>query len=442
MKVFLLNLGCPKNQKDGEVALASFLKGHFLYTSKAKDADVIVVNTCGFIDEAKKESIAEILNASVYKKKGKCKTLVATGCLSQRYSEELMKELPEVDIFLGVSTYHKAYQAYQEFLEKGSRICWIEAPGYIHDKHEHLRTLMDVGYEPETNKFSAYVKISEGCASSCTYCSIPNIRGKLIYRPIQNVVDEIRFLTKKGVKEIVLIAQDLTADKKYLKDLIRSLACKKKNERPEWMRLMYCNPWGVDSELIELIAKEDWIVKYIDMPIQHISADVLKRMGRKGGPRDIRQNLTLLRDAGITIRSTLLLGFPGETEKDFNELHSLVSERWFHWLGLFVYSPQDGTLASSMSGQVPFKVAVERRNELDRLQFDITKTINEGYIGRSFKAIVSGKALEEGYLEARISCQAPIIDGVALFKGKSCDTPFVDLKIDDTNGFDLFARVC
>ena len=198
---------------------------------------------------------------------------------------------------------------------------------------------------------------------------------------------------------------------------------------------MYCNPWGVDKELVDLVSKEEWIAKYLDMPIQHIAPSVLKRMGRKGDSKLIINNLGLLKDAGIAIRSTLMLGFPGETESDFNALRSLVSENWFHWLGLFVYSPQDGTPASTMSCQVPFEIAVERRNELDRLQFDITKTINEGYIGRSFKALRSGKN------EARIFCQAPVIDGVVLFKGKWGNTPFVDLKIDDTNGFDLFARV-
>jgi ribosomal protein S12 methylthiotransferase len=435
MKVFLLNLGCPKNQKDGEVVLSSFLKNRFLYTTKPAEADVMIVNTCGFIDEAKKESIAEILNSAAYKKQGKCKTLIATGCLSQRYSEELIKELPEVDIFLGVSTYHKAYQAYQEFIKTGSKVCWVETPGYIHDQYDHLDTLMNSKYVPETHKFSAYVKVSEGCSNACTYCSIPTIRGKLIYRSRQSVVDEIKFLVGKGVKEIVLIAQDLTADKKYLKELLTILSRAKKKERPEWLRLMYCNPWGVDKGLVDLISKEDWIVKYMDMPIQHISPSVLKRMGRKGDTKLIKGDLELLNDAGIAIRSTLMLGFPGETEKDFNALRSLVSEKWFHWLGLFVYSPQDGTRASTMSGQVPFEVAVERRNELDRLQFDITKTINEGYIGRSFKALIEGPG------EARIFCQAPVIDGVVVFKGKSGNTPFVDLKIEDTNGFDLFARV-
>jgi ribosomal protein S12 methylthiotransferase len=440
MKVFLLNLGCPKNQKDGEVVLASFLKNHFLYTTEINEAEVIIVNTCGFIDEAKKESIAEILNSAEYKNTGKCKALIATGCVSQRYSSELSKELPEVDIFLGVSTYHKAYLAYQEFIKTGSKICWVQTPGYIHDEYDHLDILINSNYVPETHKFSAYVKVSEGCSNSCTYCSIPSIRGTLIYRRLEHVVSEIKFLVGKGVKEIVLIAQDLTADSDYLKKLIRTLS--KSKERPEWLRLMYCNPWGVDKDLIDLISKEDWIVKYMDMPIQHISPAILKRMGRKGDSTIIKRNLELLRTAGISVRSTVMLGFPGETDSDFNELRTLVSENWFHWLGLFVYSPQEGTPASSMPKQVSFKVAVERRNELDRLQFDITKTINEGFVGKSFKALVSGTATEEGFLEARMFCQAPVIDGVVLFEGKNVNTPFVELQIEETNGFDLFARFC
>jgi len=438
MKVFLLNLGCPKNQKDGEVVLASFLKNHFLFTNKAKEADVIVVNTCGFIDDAKKESIAEILNADKVLRKNKDKkrkALMVTGCLSQRYSEELIKELPEVDIFLGVSTYHMAYQAYEEFLKTGSKVVWVKAPGYIHDEYDHLDLLVNSEYVPETNKFSAYVKVSEGCSNYCAYCSIPSIRGDLIYRPLDGVIGEIKFLVAKGIKEIVLIAQDLTADKDYLKKLIRTLAALKRNERPEWLRLMYCNPWGVDKELVDLISKEEWVVKYMDMPIQHIAPEVLKRMGRRGDSKLIMSNLELLKRASVSIRSTVMLGFPGETDGDFNMLRSLISEGWFHWLGLFVYSPQDGTRASTMSGQIPFEVAVERRNELDRLQFDITKAINEGYLGKSFKALVTGK-------EARIFCQAPVIDGVVLFKGKVGNTPFVELEIEETNGYDLFARIC
>ena len=442
MKVFLLNLGCPKNQKDGEVVLSSFLKNRFKYTNKMNDADVIIVNTCGFIDEAKQESIAETLNSAGYKTKGKCKALVMAGCVSQRYSKDLVKSLPEVDIFLGVSTYHKAFNAYKEFIDTGAKVVWVERPGYVHDEYDHLNVLMNSKYIPETNTFSAYVKISEGCASSCTYCSIPSIRGGLIYRPLQSVIDEIKFLTSKGVKEIVLIAQDLTADKSYLKKLITTLSKSKKNERPSWLRMMYCNPWGVDKELIKMISNEDWIVNYIDMPVQHISSSILKRMGRKGSAELIKENLSLLKEAKIAVRSTLMLGFPGETDKDFEKLRDLVSEKWFHWLGLFVYSPQEGTPASTMSGAVPIDLAIERRNELDRLQFDITKAINEGYLGKTFKALVSGESMDKGFLEGRLFCHAPVIDGVVLFKGKGLKTPFVDLKIEDTNGFDLFARIC
>jgi len=436
MKVSLVNLGCPKNQKDGEVALSSFLRNKFQYAKDVKDSDVIIVNTCGFIDDAKEESIAVILECAQLKKQGK--TLIVTGCLSQRYKNELSKELPEADIFLGVSTYLKAYEAYKQFKKNGKQIIWIDDPGYIHSKCDHLSLLNSNGYIPETSTYSAYVKVSEGCNSRCTYCTIPSIRGGLVYRDKESVINEIKYSVSSGVKEIVLIAQDLAADKKYLKDLLKNISKLPQKNRPAWVRLMYCNPWGVDDELIKIIKNEEWITNYIDMPIQHISASILKKMGRSTSPASIMEVLGKLRSAGITIRTTLLTGFPGETEKDFKALKRLVSQGWFHWLGLFVFSPQEGTAASVMGSRVSFETALERRNELDRIQFDITNSLNEGYVDKVLPVLVCGRCSDVN--EGRIFSQAPMVDGVVTFKGR-VKGPFVDVIIEQANGYDLAGKI-
>ena len=441
MKVALLNLGCPKNQKDGEVALASFLKNGFKYTEEPKDAEVIVVNTCGFIDEAKEESISTTLSCAAYKKNGKCKAIIMTGCLSQRYSDELKGEMPEVDIFLGVSTYPKAYEAFKKFIDDKTtkkKIININEPGFIYSDCDHLSVLQKSGYVPETSFYSSYVKIAEGCKSRCTYCAIPSIRGGLVTRSHESIIDEIKILVASGVKEIVLIAQDLTADTIELKALLKKIGKLPKDKRPEWVRLMYCNPWGVDEELIKIIKNEEWITNYIDMPIQHISDSVLKRMGRKGGARSIRDLVPKIKDSGITLRSTVLLGFPGETTKDFEELKTFVSKGYFHWLGIFVFSPQEGTPAMDMPDRIPTGVAVERRNELDRLQFEVTTALNEGYVDSILPVLVNCKV--DGVTEGRIFSQAPMIDGIVRFEGET-KGPFADVLIEQVNGFDLIGKL-
>ena len=438
MKISLLNLGCPKNQKDGEVALASFIRNGFNYTEDPKQADVILVNTCGFIDEAKEESISTTLSCTDYKKNGKCKVLIMTGCLSQRYSDELKKEIPEVDIFLGVSTYPKAYEVYKNFIDKKKKVSLIEKPGFIYSDSDYISVIQKSGYVPETFSYSAYVKVAEGCKSKCAYCSIPSIRGNLVIRTHESVIDEIRVLVKTGIKEVVLIAQDLTADTIELKNLLKRIGKMPKMERPTWVRLMYCNPWGVDDELITIIKNEEWITNYIDMPIQHLSDGVLKRMGRKGDSSLIRGLVSKIRDSGIVLRSTVLVGFPGETAHDFEELKKFISEGWFDWLGIFVFSPQEGTPALNMPDKILPDVAIDRRNELDSIQFEVTTEINERYVDSIFPVLINCKA--DGVTEGRMFSQAPVIDGVVRFEGKA-KGPFVDVKIEQVNGFDLIGKI-
>lgn len=438
MNIALLNLGCPKNQKDGEVALASFIKNGFKYTEALEKAEVIMINTCGFIDEAKQESISTILSCSEYKKKGRCKALILTGCLSQKYSEELKKEIPEIDVFLGVSTFPKAYDLYKAFSKTKKNQSLIEEPGFIYTDCDYLSILKTSGYMPETFSYSAYIKIAEGCNSKCTYCSIPSIRGRINIRTHESIIDEISFLVGTGVKEIVLIAQDLTAAPIKLKELLNKISKMPKQKRPTWLRLMYCNPWGVDDELIKIIKNEEWIVNYIDMPIQHISESILKRMGRKGGGTLIRDLVLKLKNNGIVIRSTVLTGFPGESSKDFEELKAFISEGWFHWLGLFVFSPQEGTPATEMPDKISLGLAIERRNELDRIQFEVTTALNDRYVDSVLPVLINCKT--EGLIEGRIFSQAPVVDGIVKFEG-NIDGPFANVLIEEASGFDLIGKI-
>ncbi|MEI6092936.1 MAG: 30S ribosomal protein S12 methylthiotransferase RimO [bacterium] len=438
MNIALLNLGCPKNQKDGEVALASFIKNGFKYTEALEKAEVIMINTCGFIDEAKQESISTILSCSEYKTNGLCKVIILTGCLSQKYNKDLTKEMPEIDIFLGVSTFPRAYEVYSDFLRTKKSQSLIEEPSFIYTDCDYINVLKKSGYVPETFSYSAYVKVAEGCDSKCTYCSIPSIRGTTKTRTHQSIIDEIAFLVKTGVKEIVLIAQDLTASPIQIKELLKKISRMPKDKRPAWLRLMYCNPWGVDDELIKIIKNEEWIVNYIDMPIQHVSESVLKRMGRRGGGAIVRDLVNKLKENDIVIRSTILTGFPGETAKDFEELRAFVSEGYFNWLGLFVFSPQEGTLAIDMLGKVPLELAIERRNELDRLQFEITTALNDRYVDSVLPVLINCKT--EGLIEGRIFSQAPVVDGVVRFEGK-IKGPFEKVLIEEVNGFDLIGKI-
>ncbi len=444
MKVSIMNLGCPKNQKDGEQALSCFVKQGFEYEKDPKRADVIIVNTCSFIDDAKKESIAVILECASIKNKvkgtAKKKVLLVMGCLSQRYPEELMKEIPEADVILGTGNIDQAYDLYIEFMNNKKRLINVCSPGFIQTDNSYIKALKDSSYIPETQTSSSYVKVAEGCSNRCTYCVIPSIRGTAVYRPKDNVLEEIKALKRAGVKETILIAQDLSSNKKYLKDLLKGICSIKASERPEWVRLMYCNPWGVDSELISIIKNEECIVKYIDMPIQHISDTVLKRMGRASSAASIYKKLDQLKNSGIAIRSTVMTGFPGEKASDFNELKKLVKTSYFHWLGIFVYSPQEGTPSYSMKGQLAYNIATERRNELDTMQFDITSSFNETYLGKTLKVLLCGK--EDRSKIGRIFSQAPSVDGLVRITGSlKKDDGFVNVLITDNLGYDIKGKI-
>ncbi|MEE0725197.1 MAG: 30S ribosomal protein S12 methylthiotransferase RimO, partial [Clostridium saudiense] len=329
-KVGMVSLGCDKNRVDSELILGAINK-HYEITNNAKEADIIIVNTCGFIESAKQESIDTILEMAEYKNKYKCKMLIATGCLTQRYGDELLELIPEIDILMGVNDYMKLHRLILDFIKDHKR---ISSAAYSDEGvNEGIRLLT-------TKQHTAYVRIAEGCNNFCTYCIIPKIRGKFRSRLEKNILDEVNLLVNNGVKEIILIAQDLTDygvdiyGKRMLHDLVRKISL---IDGVEWIRLLYCYPEEITDELIEEIANNDKVVKYLDLPIQHISSKVLKQMGRRTNKETIIDKIETLRNKvpNIALRTSLIVGFPGETEEEFNELATFLKDYKLENVGVF-----------------------------------------------------------------------------------------------------------
>ena len=332
-KVGMVSLGCDKNRVDSELILGAINK-HYEITNDAKEADIIIVNTCGFIESAKQESIDTILEMAEYKNKYNCKMLIATGCLTQRYGDELLELIPEIDILMGVNDYMKLHRLILDFIKEHKR---ISSASYTDEGvNEGIRLLT-------TKQHTAYVRIAEGCNNFCTYCIIPKIRGKFRSRLEKNILDEVKLLVDNGVKEIILIAQDLTDygvdiyGKRMLHDLVRKISL---IEGVQWIRLLYCYPEEITDELIEEIANNDKVVKYLDLPIQHISSSVLKQMGRRTNIENIISKIETLRNKvpNIALRTSLIVGFPNESEHDFNELATFLIDYNLENVGVFSYS--------------------------------------------------------------------------------------------------------
>ena len=346
-KVGMVSLGCDKNRVDSELILGSINK-HYEITNDAKEADIIIVNTCGFIESAKQESIDTILEMAEYKNKYKCKMLIATGCLTQRYGDELLDLIPEIDILMGVNDYMKLHRLILDFIKDQKRIS--SATYSDEGVNEGIRLLT-------TKQHTAYVRIAEGCNNFCTYCIIPKIRGKFRSRLEKNILDEVKMLVSNGVKEIILIAQDLTDygvdiyGKRMLHDLISKIS---KIEGVEWIRLLYCYPEEITDELIEEISTNEKVVKYLDLPIQHISSSVLKKMGRRTNKEAIINKIDTLRSKvpGIALRTSLIVGFPGETDENFEELEKFLENYKLENVGVFAYSQEEDTPAAKMECQV------------------------------------------------------------------------------------------
>lgn len=434
-KVGMVSLGCDKNRVDSEIMLGQVEREYEL-TNNPKEADIIIVNTCGFIEKAKQESINTILDMAKYKIKYKCKLLIATGCLTQRYGKELLDLMPELDIVLGVNDYEKINKAIERFIKENKK---ISSTNFTNEGINEGKRIIT------TNKSSAYLRIAEGCNNFCTYCIIPKIRGKFRSRKIENIIEEGKILANAGVKEIILIAQDTTNygidlyNEKRLHIVLRELS---KIEGIEFIRVMYCYPEAIYGELIEEISKNDKVCKYLDLPIQHISNDILKRMGRKTSKEEIIDKIKTLREnvSNIVLRTSLIVGFPGETEKDFNELKEFLKEMKLDKVGVFTYSQEEDTPAALMENQIDEKIKQQREKELMEVQKEISKAINKSKVGRTYKVLVESE--NSDCFIGRSYEMAPDIDGLIYIKEKNLKAnKFYDVKIKEALEYDLIGVV-
>ncbi len=408
MNVLFISLGCDKNLVDSEVMIGLLADRGYQMTDDETQADVIVINTCCFIHDAKEESIQTILEMAEYKKTGTLKALIVTGCLAQRYQEEILEEIPEVDEVLGTTSYDKIAEAIEEALEGrgGVRIEDIDA-----------LPLPDTKRLVTTGGHFAYLKIAEGCDKHCTYCIIPKIRGNYRSVPMERLVKEARDLAEDGVKELILVAQETTIygtdlyGEKSLHRLLREL-CKIDGIR--WIRILYCYPEEIDDDLIQVMKEEPKICHYLDLPIQHASTEILRRMGRRTSREDLEEIIGKLRREipDIAIRTTLITGFPGETKEQHEELMDFVDQMEFDRLGVFTYSPEEGTPAAGMEGQVPEEVKEDRQAELMELQQEIAFDLAEDMIGREVLVMIEGKVADENAYVGRTYKDAPNVDGL------------------------------
>ena len=408
MNVLFISLGCDKNLVDSEVMIGLLADKGYQMTDDETQADVIVINTCCFIHDAKEESIQTILEMAEYKKTGTLKALIVTGCLAQRYQEEILEEIPEVDEVLGTTSYDKIVDAIQEALEgkSGVRIEDIDA-----------LPLPDTKRLVTTGGHFAYLKIAEGCDKHCTYCIIPKIRGNYRSVPMERLVKEARDLAEDGVKELILVAQETTIygtdlyGEKSLHRLLREL-CKIDGIR--WIRILYCYPEEIDDHLIQVMKEEPKICHYLDLPIQHASTEILRRMGRRTSREDLEEIIGKLRREipDIAIRTTLITGFPGETKEQHEELMDFVDQMEFDRLGVFTYSPEEGTPAAQMEDQIPEEVKEDRQAELMELQQEIAFDLAEDMIGREVLVMIEGKVADENAYVGRTYKDAPNVDGL------------------------------
>ncbi len=441
-KVALVSLGCPKNLVDAEVMLGHLPAERYRIITEEAKADIIIVNTCSFIREAKEESIQTILEVADYKEKGRCRLLAVTGCLPQRYREELAAELPEVDLFMGTGDAPRIAELLDEALAgKGGQLAAVGLPDFLYD-HSTPRVKSSPHY-------SAYVKIAEGCANHCSYCVIPQLRGTLRSRGIDSVEEEVRRLVGQGVKEINLIAQDVTAfgaerrDGDNLVALLRRLV---RIDGVHWLRLLYAYPDGIDDELLDLIAGEEKICNYLDVPLQHIDDAILARMNRRIGEAETRALIARIRRRipDVTLRTSFIVGFPGESEAQFDKLLAFVREGHFERVGVFRYSREEGTPAATLPDQVPERVKKSRYNKLMKAQARVSFRKNRALVGRIEPVLVEGYSEETDLLlQGRSVRQAPDVDGqVYITAGNANVGDIVPLRITDSSEYDLIGEIC
>ena len=434
-KVGMISLGCPKNQVDGEALLAKLAHAGYQIVNEIEDSDVMIVNTCGFIEDAKREAIDTILEVAQYKEAGLISAIVVTGCLAERYQDEILKEMPEVDAVIGIGANSDIVKVCDKAL------CGIKTSNYPNKCYLPLDDERVLSTPPHW----AYLKIAEGCDNRCAYCAIPGIRGSFRSRTIESVVDEAKNLVNRGVKEIILVAQDTT---KYGQDLYGEYSLDKllkelvKIDGLEWIRLFYCYPQRITDSLIEVIANEEKVCNYIDIPLQHSDTTVLKNMNRVGDGNDYRVLLDKMRKAipDLALRTTFMVGFPGETDEQFENLCDFVKDMKFDKMGCFTFSPEEDTPAFDMDNQIDEDVKKRRQEVLMNAQYSITEASNKSRVGNVYKVIIDSFA--DGKYTGRSYMDSPEIDsGIIFTSNKKLNIgDFVNVKITDFDGYDLIGE--
>ncbi|MFQ9264007.1 MAG: 30S ribosomal protein S12 methylthiotransferase RimO [Clostridia bacterium] len=454
MNVGFISLGCSKNLIDTEVAIGLFKNNNYKIVNNPDEADILVVNTCGFIESAKEEAINTILEMAEYKKK-RCKYLIAMGCLVQRYYDDLVKLLPEVDLFVKIDEYNKLWDKIEDLLKRDiveksktktvtkiSEVKPLPMPTY----NEFMERIVTTG------KNYAYLKIGEGCSNRCTYCAIPYIRGPFVSRKMEDVLDEAEMLAKKGIKELIVIAQDTTKygvdiyGESKLAELLEKLS---KINGIEWIRFLYSYPEGITDELIKVIATNKKIAKYFDIPIQHISNPILKKMNRKTSKENITAIIEKIRNEipDVTLRTSLIVGFPGETKEDFEELLDFVKNTKFDKLGTFMYSKEEGTPAARLPEQIHGNTKKSRYNKIMEAQQEISKQILKNKIGKNYKVLVEDMSFDGKYFIGRTMQDVPDEDGLVYIENNDNSNEneildnFVNCKIIDVSNYDLIGEI-
>ena len=437
-KVAMVSLGCPKNQVDAEKMLACLKNGGLEITPAEADADAIIINTCGFIESAKAEAIENILEAARYKEDGSCKALVVTGCLAERYRDDITEEIPEVDVCVGIGSNSKIAEIVKKAIESERR-------NYYGNKTDlDLNGERILGGMP----YTAYLKIGDGCDNCCSYCAIPKIRGRMRSRTIEDCVKEAKVLAEGGVTELIVVAQDTTAygtdlyGEPKLHDLLAELC---KIEGLHWIRTLYTYPEKITDRLLDVIANEEKLVNYLDIPIQHINDDILKKMNRKGDKKSISGVIDKIREKipDMTLRTTLITGFPSETEEQFSELAEFVKEKRFDKLGCFTYSPEEGTAAANMANQIDEQTKQDRSDNIMEMQTLISASKNEEKIGLITEVLIEGW---DDYIKCyfgRAPWDAPEIDGKVFFMAHKPLKigQYVKVKINDCLDYDLLGEL-
>lgn len=431
MKVGFISLGCSKNLVVTEEMIGLFKKNGYVIVGDPFEAEILLINTCGFIESAKDEGIKTILEMADYKE-GNCKYLIVTGCLVERYEEELRKELPEVDLFVSIRDYD---------------LLWEKIDNLINGRNEKDK----LNYKDRvltTGDTMAYLKIAEGCSNYCTYCAIPYIQGKYVSRKYEDILDEANMLVKKGIKELVVIAQDTSKygidlyGKSRLAELLNDLS---KIDGVKWIRFLYSYPESIDDELIEVVKNNDKIVKYFDLPIQHISDSVLKKMNRKSDGNTIRNLIAKLRKEipNVILRTTLIVGFPGETEENFNELCEFVKDSKFDRLGAFAYSAEDGTPAAKFNNQIDEDIKELRRDKIMQIQQEVSTNNLKNKVGNTYECLIENITEDGEYFIGRSYMDVPSEDGVVYikFNNDSMINEFVNVLITSSDEYDLYGEV-